>query len=139
MLNMKTLIQLAFLLILSISCGFASAQIPDTQYSDGVSYISGGVGEGETTAILAEAKQWPLTLELSQLENGRGLWIFGAKIKALNSKGKTVFDAVADGPYMLINLEPGDYVIEGTYQDTVQKRAVSIKENSPQKISIFWK
>ena len=136
---MKTFFQIAFLFLISMSSGFVSAQIPDTKYSDGVSYISGGVGEGETAAILAESKQWPLTLELSQLENGRGVWIFGAKIKVINAKGKTVFDAVADGPYMLINLEPGDYSIEGSYQDVVQKRAISIKANSPQKISIFWK
>ena len=136
---MKTFLQIAFLFFISIYSGFVSAQIPDTKYSDGVSYISGGVGEGETTAILSEAKQWPLTLELSQLENGRGVWIFGAKIKVINAKGKTVFDAVADGPYMLINLEPGDYSIEGSYQDVVQKRAISIKANAPQKISIFWK
>jgi hypothetical protein len=136
---MKTFIHIAFLLFISISSGFVSAQIPDTQYSESISYISGGVGEGETIAILAEAKQWPLTLELSQLENGRGVWIFGAKIKVMNAKGKTIFDAVADGPYMLINLEPGDYAIEGTYQEVVQKRAVSIKANAPQKISIFWK
>jgi len=140
--NMKTLMKCvlqATLFAFLISSGFVSAQIPDTQYSEGISYISGGVGEGETTAILAEAKQWPLTLELSQLENGRGVWIFGAKIKVINSKGKAVFDAVADGPYMLINLEPGDYAIEGSYQDVTQKRAVSIKANSPQKISLFWK
>ena len=136
---MKTFFQIAFLFFIAMSSGFVSAQIPDTKYSDGVSYISGGVGEGETTAILAEAKQWPLTLELSQLENGRGVWIFGATIKVINAKGKTVFDAVADGPYMLINLEPGDYSIEGSYQDVMQKRAVSIKANAPQKISIFWK
>jgi hypothetical protein len=89
-------------LILSAAClTFSSmvfAQIPDTQYSQGISYISGGVGEGESEAILTESKQWPLLLELSQLENGRGVWIFGAKIKVLNAKNQVIFDAQADGP-----------------------------------------
>ena len=115
------------------------AQIPETKYSEGISYITGGVGEGETTAILAEAKQWPLLLEMSQIENGRGVWIFGANIKIVNSKKQSIFDAQADGPYMLINLASGDYVIETTYQGVVQKRAFSIKADSPQKISVFWK
>ena len=130
------------LLIASIcfSCSsFALAQIPETQHSDGVSYITGGVGEGETASILAEAKQWPLMLEMSQIENGRGVWIFGAKIKITDAKKQTVFDAQADGPYMLINLEPGDYQIQAAYQDVEQKRAISIKANSTQKISLFWK
>jgi hypothetical protein len=117
---------------------FAQAQIPGTQYSQGISYISGGVGEEEAQAILSEAKQWPLLLELSQLENGRGVWIFGAKIKIYSPQNQLIFDAQSDGPYMLINLAQGEFLLEASYQDVVQKRAVSIKPAS-QKISIFWK
>lgn len=140
---MKTLFKsatLALLTTLSLLIGGAAlAQIPATQYANGISYITGGVGEEESLAIVAEAKQWPLFLELSQLENGRGIWIFGANIKILNSKQKVVFEAQADGPYMLINLDAGDYSIEASYQGVVQKRAISVKVNAPQKVSIFWK
>jgi len=115
------------------------AQIPQTQSSQGISYITGGVGEEESTAILAEAKQWPLLLELSQLENGRGVWIFGSQIKILNTKNVVIFDAKADGPYMLINLTVGDYVIQASYQGVEQKKAISIKAGAVQKMSIFWK
>ena len=115
------------------------AQILNTQYSQGISYISGGVGEEESQAILAEAKQWPVLLELSQLENGRGVWIFGAKIKILNANNQVVFDAKADGPYMLINLPTGDYQLEGTYEEKVQKRSLAVKSTLPQKINLFWR
>jgi hypothetical protein len=129
--------------ILSAACitysSIVFAQIPNTQYSQGISYISGGVGEEESQAILAEAKQWPILLELSQLENGRGVWIFGAKIKILNAQNQVVFDAQADGPYMLVNLPVGDYLLEGSYQGVVQKRSVTVKTESPQKINLFWK
>jgi hypothetical protein len=120
-------------------CSVAYAQIPDTQYSQGISYISGGVGEEESSAILAEAKQWPLLLELSQLENGRGVWIFGAKIKILDAKNQVIFDAQADGPYILINLTAGQYLIEASYRGVLQKRPVLIQASAPQKLSIFWK
>ena len=115
------------------------AQIPDTQYSQGISYISGGVGEEESQAILAEAKQWPLLLELSQIENGRGVWIFGAKIKILNAKSQAIFDAQADGPYMLVNLPAGEYLLEGVYQGLVQKKSITVKTALPQKVNLFWK
>lgn len=135
---MKNICQLVFVMLSTSWFCYAQAQIPDTQYSQGISYVSGGVGEGEAQAIVSEVKQWPLFLELSQLENGRGVWIFGAQIQILNSQKKIVFDAQADGPYMLINLPQGDYLIEARYQNTIQKKAVSI-QSSPQKISIFWK
>ncbi len=136
---MKTLIRFILTTQLLVISSFGFAQISETQRSEGIPYISGGVGEGETAAILAEAKQWSLLLELSQLENGRGMWIFGANIKITNSTKKIIFDAQANGPYMLINLDAGDYLIEASYQGVAQTRSVSIKTNAPQKISLFWK
>lgn len=129
--------------VLSVVCfacsSVVSAQVPSTQYSQGISYISGGVGEEESLAILAEAKQWPLLLELSQLENGRGVWIFGAKIKIFNTQNQPIFDAQADGPYILINLTPGQFQVEASYQGMLQKRTVNIQGSVPQKLAIFWK
>jgi len=136
---MKTLLKILIATQLMLLSSLSLAQIPETQHSQGISYITGGVGEGETVAILAEAKQWPLLLEMSQIENGRGVWIFGATIKITDSKKQVIFDAQADGPYMLVNLVPGDYAIEAVYQGVVQKRLLSVKPDSPQKISLFWK
>jgi len=136
---MKTLLKMIISIQLLMMSSWALSQIPETQHSQGISYITGGVGEGESLAILAEAKQWPVLLEMSQIENGRGVWIFGASIKITNNAKQTIFDAQADGPYMLINLVPGDYVIEASYEGVIQKRAVSIKADSQQKISLFWK
>lgn len=136
---MKTLLKIILSAHLVLISSLSLAQIPETQYSQGISYITGGVGEGETVAILAEAKQWPLLLEMSQIENGRGVWIFGATIKILNLSKQTIFNAQADGPYMLVNLVPGDYVIEATYEGVMQKKTLSVKADSSQKISLFWK
>ena len=136
---MKTLTKIILSIAMFTVSHFAVAQIPPTLHSNEISYISGGVGEEETAAILAEAKQWPLLLELSQIENGRGVWIFGAKIKISNAKKQVIFDAQADGPYMLINLSPGDYVIQASYQGIEQSRALSVKAGLPQKITLFWK
>lgn len=135
---MKSFFNYTLVAYLLMFGSFAHAQIPNTLYSEGIAYISGGVGQEESAAIVAEAKQWPLLLELSQIENGRGVWIFGAQIKVLNSLQKVIFNAQANGPYILINLAPGDYQIVGTYQGLEQKRAVTVKANSSQKINIFW-
>jgi hypothetical protein len=136
---MKILIKSLALVACLLSSPVIWGQIPETQRSLGISYISGGVGESESTAILAEAQQWPLLLELSQLENGRGIWIFGSQIKIMNAKSVVIFDAKAEGPYMLVNLDTGDYVIQASYQGVEQKRSISIKAGQAQKVSIFWK
>ena len=136
---MKKLLKIIISAQLLFFSTYVLAKIPDTKYSQGISYITGGVGQSESVAILAKAKEWPVTLELSKIENGRGVWIFGASIKVMNVGKQVIFDALADGPYMLINLEPGDYVIEADYKGVTQKKSLSIKADSPQKISLFWK
>ena len=136
---MQTLLKIILSSSLLLVGSFSQAQIPPTQYSQKIAYITGGVGLEETIAILAEAKQWPLLLELSQLADGRGVWIFGANVKISNTQKQVIFDAQADGPYMLVNLDAGDYFIAATYEGTEQKRVISIKTGSPLKTSIFWK
>jgi len=136
---MQTLLKIILSSSLLLVGSFSQAQIPHTQYSQKIAYITGGVGQEETIAILAEAKQWPLLLELSQLADGRGVWIFGANVKISNTQKQVIFDAQADGPYMLVNLDAGDYFIAATYEGTEQKRVISIKTGSPLKTSIFWK
>jgi hypothetical protein len=136
---MQTLLKIILSSSLLLVGTFSQAQIPPTQYSQKIAYITGGVGQEETIAILAEAKQWPLLLELSQLADGRGVWIFGANVKISNTQKQVIFDAQADGPYMLVNLDAGDYFIAATYEGAEQKRVISIKTGSPLKTSIFWK
>jgi hypothetical protein len=136
---MKPLFRFIFIAQLLTFSALGVAQIPDTQYSQGISYITGGVGEGETQAILSEAKQWPLLLEMSQIENGRGVWIFGATVNILNDKNQSIFNAQADGPFMLVNLEAGNYSLQASFSGVQQTRSVVIKLGSPQKISLFWK
>ena len=136
---MKTLFKFIFIAQLLILSSLSSAQIPETRYSQSISYITGGVGEGETQAILAEAKQWSLLLEMSQIENGRGVWISGAMINILNDKNQTIFNAQAEGPYMLVNLEAGSYVIQASFNGVQQTKTVTIKAGAPQKIPLFWK
>ena len=136
---MNTFFKYAFACLLFVSGGLAFGQIPETQHSQGIAYISGGVGQEESDAILAEAKQWPILLELSQLENGRGVWIFGSQINIKNQQQKVIFDAQADGPYMLINLAPGVYQITASYQGVQQVRTLTVKADFSQKINIFWK
>ncbi|OZA73189.1 carboxypeptidase-like regulatory domain-containing protein, partial [Polynucleobacter sp. 39-46-10] len=67
------------------------------------------------------------------------VWIFGAKIKILNTMNQVIFDAQADGPYILINLTAGQYQIEASYQGSIQKKSVLIQGSGLQKLAIFWK
>ena len=119
---------------------FVFAQIPEVQYSGDLSFIAGGIGSDESEAIQADAKKWPLMLQFSQIDSkGWGSWISGARVQVSDKQNQQIFDFVCDGPFLLLGLKPGQYVIEATYDGVSQKRVVLIRPNQSEKQSIYWR
>ena len=130
-----------FLIILALFLGLnAHAQLPNVQYSGGLAYITGGIGGNESEAIEADAKNWPLMIQLSQIDQkGWGTWISGVRLKVLNDKKEEIFNVVCEGPFVLLRLSPGSYVIDATYDGVVQQKNISLKKSQSEKLSIYWK
>ena len=132
----KSFVLLLFILINSI----AYAQLPGVQYSGELAFISGGIGSDESDAMQENAKKWPLMLQFSQIDQrGWGSWVSGVRVKILNEQKQEIFTNECDGPFLLIALKPGQYVIEASYDGVVQQRKIYLTQDKPEKLSIYWK
>ena len=78
-------------LVLFSSLSLAQAEIPEAKVSQGIEYISGGIGSEESDAMLALGKKWPLVLEFSQDHPQRPLWVADVKVKILDQKKNRSF------------------------------------------------
>jgi hypothetical protein len=125
-------------LIFFSSLSLAQADIPDARVSQGIEYISGGIGSEESDAMLALGKKWPLVLEFSQDHPQRPLWVADVTVKILDQKKKLVFEALSDGPIMLLKMPSGKYDAEYTFEGKVLKRSLVVEEGKFQKQSIVW-
>lgn len=136
---MKSLVYL-ILLLLALNSPISYAQLPEVQQAGGITYISGGIGDDESDAIQAEAKKWPLMLQFSQIDQkGWGSWISGVNVKIFNSQKQEILNVVCDGPFLLLGLKPGTYVIDATYEGVSQQKNVIMKLGPPESLSIYWK
>jgi hypothetical protein len=129
---------------LIICTGFLSsasfAQLPPSKTQGDISFITGGIGSDESSAIFAAAKKWSLLIEMSEIDGGgRGVWIAGIDIRVLNEKQQTLLETICDGPLMLLNIPPGQYTVEASYQGKLLKRNVTLKEGDSQKLTLFWR
>lgn len=116
------------------------AQTPEVQRIGDISYIAGGIGSDESDAIQAESKKWPLLLQFSQIdEKGWGSWISSVKVRIFDSQKREIFNTICDGPFLLLDLNSGEYIMEFTYNDVIQKKIVTIKPKQPEKLSIYWR
>lgn len=125
-------------LVLFSSLSLAQAEIPEAKVSQGIEYISGGIGSEESDAMLALGKKWPLVLEFSQDHPQRPLWVADVKVKILDQKKKLVFEALSDGPIMLLKMTAGKYDAEYTFEGKVLKRSLVVEEDKFQKQSVVW-
>lgn len=125
-------------LVLFSSLSLAQADIPEAKVSQGIEYISGGIGSEESDAMLALGKKWPLVLEFSQDHPQRPLWVADVKVKILDQKKKLVFEALSDGPIMLLKMTAGKYDAEYTFEGKVLKRSLVVEEDKFQKQSVVW-
>ena len=120
--------------------GASLAQLPPSKTQGDTTFITGGIGNDESSAMFAAAKKWSLLIEMSEIDgSGRGVWIAGINILVLNAKQQSILETVCDGPLMLLNAPPGQYTVEASYQGKLLKRSVVLKEGDPQKLSLFWR
>ena len=132
----QTLIAAAIFTVSSSS--FAQADVPESKNYQGIQYITGGIGSEESEAMLELGKKWPLVLEFSQAHPQRPLWVADVTVKIIDQKKKVVFDAMSDGPILLVDLAPGNYELQLSFEGKPLKRTVKIEENRPVKLSITW-
>jgi hypothetical protein len=125
-------------LVLFSSLSLAQVEIPEAKVAQGIEYISGGIGSEESDALLALGKKWPLVLEFSQDHPQRPLWVADVTVKIMDQKKKVVFEALSDGPIMLLKLTAGKYDAEYSFEGKVLKRTLVVEEGKFQKQSIVW-
>jgi hypothetical protein len=125
-------------LVFFSSLSLAQVEIPDAKVSQGIEYISGGIGSEESDALLALGKKWPLVLEFSQDHPQRPLWVADVTVKIMDQKKKVIFEALSEGPIMLLKINPGKYDAEYSFEGKVLKRSLVIEDAKFQKQSVVW-
>ena len=116
----------------------ALGQVPTIQTEGSIKFIAGGIGSEESSSMKAEAKNWPLLIELSQKDGLKSNWITEVNIIITDAKGIPLLNQSNQGPMLLVSLKPGKYMIEGTYLNVRMVRTVVITSALPQKISFQW-
>lgn len=112
--------------------------LPPTREMGGVSYLSGGIGSDETQAIQSAARQWPLTLEFAVHSTPRAEYAADVQVRIVDADGHTVLDTRADGPFLLVKLQPGRYTVNAARDGKTLTRAVDVQANRPMRQLFEW-
>jgi hypothetical protein len=109
--------------------------MPQTQTQGDVSFVTGGVGLDESTALRAAQHQWPLALRFT---GPASAYVANVHVQIVDAKGTTVLDATSKGPYMLVRLRPGRYTVHASYSGVDRSQTVNVRGNGSARATFAW-
>ena len=103
-----------------------------------VSYLTGGIGSLEAERMREAAKDYALEIvfvqKLKQLEE----FISDVKVQIQDAQKNTVLDVITEGPFLLVNLPNGKYIITAEFNGDIKQQKVNVAAKKHQKIVFWW-
>lgn len=111
----------------SVGSGATEAIVPSVQNANGVSYITGGIGDEEVAEI--DAQEHNFNTHIVMIATG-GEYMGEVNVRILSKSGNEVLHLDNIGPYLYANLPNGAYTVEATSSSGVTE---SVKFTVPAK------
>ena len=102
-----------------------------------VTYVSGGVGSDSIQAMREIERGYNLRLMFAIA--GSGEYLADVRVKLVDAKGRTVLDAVSDGPYFFAKVPPGRYQVVAETEGDAKTRSVDISPSGAVSQSFYWR
>ena len=109
----------------------SAATLPAEVQAGAVRYTSGGVSQDEADLFKERARAYPLAIEIVEKADAgaRDQYTASARVVIRRQGGTEVLDAQAEGPFMLVRLDPGSYEITATLGErTLHKQHVVVTD-----------
>lgn len=129
----------ALLFSIAQACEGPRATLPAEKTSQGICYVSGGVGLDESGALKVARKDYSLDIETFQSANGKNEYIAAVPLTITRPNGEVVFQAPSDGPFTLVRMPPGTYIVKASHQGQTQQRQVLVGTGLGAKASFVFK
>jgi|307.fasta_scaffold302626_2 hypothetical protein len=115
-----------------------AVSLPATKTQGDITYLSGGAGHDEAQAIQQAEKEWPLALEFAIKAKPHNEFTSNVKVMIQDEKGKTVLDTMSDGPFVLVKLTPGKYVVTAERSGHTIERHVTVTSHGHRRQVFIW-
>jgi hypothetical protein len=129
----RTFIAVGLLQAMPAFAGDLSA-LPPAQTQNGITYITGGVGKPESTAMKAEGGRHDLMLIFA---NRRSEFLANVKVSIANRNHETILDIVS-GPILLVDLPPGRYMVRADMDGTLLTKAIDVNGRHHKQVAYVW-
>ena len=136
--RIATLVIVLYSLALPIHALSAEPMPMHDMHAGDVSYLTGGIGSSEAERMREAAKDYTLEIvfvqKLKQLEE----FISDVKVKIQDAQKNIVLDVTTEGPFLLVNLPNGKYIITAEFNSDTKQQKVNVGAKKHQKVVFWW-
>jgi hypothetical protein len=123
-------------LALAMAFSAVSATLPQPKTENGITYVSGGIGQDESAAMKSEAKDYPLSMVFSGGKHNA--YLADIKVTIKDQADKVVLDTVSDGPIMLVKVPAGKYAVTAMKDGKTLHRTVQVRAKGDRQVHFHW-
>ena len=127
---LKRLVCVSVLWVCSLSS--QAEQLPAVQFYLNTAYMCGGIGSDQAAAFRAATASYPLSLHFGQQQNGRVAFVADVQVVIRDEYDQTVLNIESDGPFCLLDIDPGAYRVFATYEGITQEQRTEVKKQGHQ-------
>lgn len=120
---------------LMLAGGSYTAAAAEPVNRSGITYVSGGIGSDAEERLRAQRSEYNLMLVFTLNE---GNYLADVNVSLADAKGAKLVEHVADGPFFLAKLPPGQYSVSATYDGKTQTRRVSVGGKGLNTVYLRW-
>ncbi|CAB3795915.1 hypothetical protein LMG27177_03994 [Paraburkholderia fynbosensis] len=112
--------------------------LPPAHEQGAITYLSGGIGNDQSSAIKSVMNKYPLALEFVARTNAGNDYLADVPVQISDSHGKDLLSAQSDGPFMLVSLPHGRYNVSATYNGKTEHRQVNVTDETHTHEIFMW-
>lgn len=126
----------ALLVAASMVC--AATGLPPVHRSGTVDYVTGGIGQAESSSFESASHDWPLTLEFAVKDKQRADFVAGVDVEVRDARQQVKLKVRSDGPFLLARLAPGHYQVDATFAGKSLHEKIVVAARHPAKAVFVW-
>jgi hypothetical protein len=105
-----------------------AASLPAPRSQGGVAFVTGGIGEAEDQAFRAALPRYALALQFAA-RSGEGAGdqhLSDVDVRIVDGSKREILRTIAEGPWLLVDLPPGRYVVTAEFSGMVRAQSVQV-------------
>lgn len=100
--------------------------LPPVQFYFNTAYMCGGIGSDQAGAFKRAQPNFPLSLNFGQKQGERVAFVADIQVVMRDAQDQVVLNINSEGPYCLLDLDPGDYQVYSTYEGQTLEQRVKV-------------